>query len=105
MTDNQQVLTTLKIKEIYSAQQIQARIAEMGAEISAEYKDLETPVVIGVMKGAFCFLADLVRHIDINHNLQIELYGSRAMGAPRKAQAKYKRHGLICPTFIIAIFS
>ncbi|MFA6555936.1 MAG: hypothetical protein WCT03_05890, partial [Candidatus Obscuribacterales bacterium] len=42
------------IKTIYSHEQIQKRVAELGAQISADYVELENPVVIGVMKGAFC---------------------------------------------------
>ena len=45
---------------------------ELGLEIGRDYKNLERPVVIGVMKGAFCFLADLVRHINGTDPLQIE---------------------------------
>lgn len=97
MTDNQQVLSTPKIKEIYSAKQIQARIAEMGAEISAEYKNLETPVVIGVMKGAFCFLADLVRHIDITHNLQIEFVRLSSYGGATESSGKVQAPWLDLP--------
>jgi hypoxanthine phosphoribosyltransferase len=97
MTDNQQVLSTPKIKEIFSAKQIQARIAEMGAEISAEYKNLETPVVIGVMKGAFCFLADLVRHIDITHNLQIEFVRLSSYGGATESSGKVQAPWLDLP--------
>ncbi|HEY9778414.1 MAG TPA: hypoxanthine phosphoribosyltransferase [Planktothrix sp.] len=97
MTDKQQVLSTPKIKEIYSSKQIQARIAEMGAEISAEYKNLDTPVVIGVMKGAFCFLADLVRHIDINHNLQIEFVRLSSYGGATESSGKVQAPWLDLP--------
>ena len=34
-----------KITEIYSAEQIQTRIKELGKQISADYKELENPVV------------------------------------------------------------
>ncbi|MBZ0185223.1 MAG: hypothetical protein K8F91_03150, partial [Candidatus Obscuribacterales bacterium] len=65
-------LVANKIREIYSTSQIKERISQLGATISADYKDLENPVVIGVMKGAFCFLADLVREIETESPLQIE---------------------------------
>lgn len=44
-------------------EQIRARVAELGAQISRDYegKDL---VVVGILKGASLFLADLVRQID-----------------------------------------
>lgn len=69
------------IREIYSAQTIQARISELGKEISRDYADKEKPVVIGVMKGAFCFLADLVRNISAKDPLQIEFVRLSSYGA------------------------
>ncbi|HET9623517.1 MAG TPA: hypoxanthine phosphoribosyltransferase [Kofleriaceae bacterium] len=52
--------------ELISADAIAARVAEMGAQITAEYAPLTGKadvVVIGVLKGSVIFLADLVRHI------------------------------------------
>ena len=37
---------------------------ELGSRINADYKDCN-PVIIGVLKGAFVFLADLLRETDI----------------------------------------
>jgi hypoxanthine phosphoribosyltransferase len=70
-----------RIKTLYSAEQIQRRIAEMGEEISADYKSLPAPVVIGVMKGAFCFLADLVRNIHLEETLQVEFVRLASYGS------------------------
>ncbi len=53
------------IKEVLiSKEEIEAKLKEMGAQISKDYegKDL---LLIGVLKGAFIFLADLMRTIDI----------------------------------------
>jgi hypoxanthine phosphoribosyltransferase len=52
--------------ELLSADAIAARVAQLGAEITAEYAPLSRStdvVVIGVLKGSVIFLADLVRHI------------------------------------------
>jgi hypoxanthine phosphoribosyltransferase len=52
--------------ELLSAQTIAARVAELGAQITADYQALSASaevVVIGVLKGSVIFLADLVRHI------------------------------------------
>jgi hypoxanthine phosphoribosyltransferase len=49
---------------LISPSQLQARIAELGAEISKDYAG-KRPAVVGVLKGSFVFLADLVRAIDI----------------------------------------
>lgn len=97
MKDNQQVISSPKIREIYSAAQIQARIAELGKQISADFKDLETPVVIGVMKGAFCFLADLVRHIDINNQVQIEFVRLSSYGSATESSGKVQAPWLDLP--------
>lgn len=44
--------------------QIQARIAELGEILSADYRD-KNPVIIGVMKGVVLFYADMVRKIKV----------------------------------------
>ena len=52
--------------ELISAEAIAARVAELGAQITAEYAPLAKTtdvVVIGVLKGSVIFLSDLVRHI------------------------------------------
>jgi len=52
--------------ELISAEAIAKRVAELGAQITAEYAPLSKQsdvVVIGVLKGSVIFLADLVRHI------------------------------------------
>lgn len=52
------------LEVLYSAETIQSRIAELGAEITRDYagKDL---VLVGVLKGSCVFMADLMRTIDL----------------------------------------
>lgn len=74
--------TALKsIREIYSPEQIRSCVARMGEEISADYADREKPVVIGVLKGALIFMADLVRNIVTNDPLQIEFVRLSSYGS------------------------
>ncbi len=47
---------------------LQARIKELGAQISRDYEG-KRPVLVGVLKGAFVFMADLTRHISIPHEV------------------------------------
>ena len=56
------------IHTIFSEEQIKKRIAEIGAQITNDYKDKEKDgiVVVSVLKGAVIFMADLVRAIDLN---------------------------------------
>src|SRR5690606_36708649 len=49
---------------IVSTEALRARIAEIGAEIIADYTG-RAPLIVGVLKGAFVFMADLSRHIDL----------------------------------------
>jgi hypoxanthine phosphoribosyltransferase len=54
------------LKEILlTEQEIAGRVRELGAEITADYKG-KSPLLIGVLKGCFVFLADLARAIDIS---------------------------------------
>jgi hypoxanthine phosphoribosyltransferase len=43
---------------------LQARIAELGKQITADYQG-RPPLLVGVLKGAFVFMADLARSIDL----------------------------------------
>jgi len=49
---------------LLSSSQIQERIAELGATITADYAGRE-PLLIGVLKGAIMFMSDLARVIDL----------------------------------------
>jgi hypoxanthine phosphoribosyltransferase len=57
---------TQPFEELISAHAIASRVAELGAQITADYAPLTQSaevVVVGVLKGSVIFLADLVRHI------------------------------------------
>lgn len=51
-------------KVIYSEDQIQTRVAELAAEISKDYENQEL-FLIGILKGALFFLADLMRELTV----------------------------------------
>ena len=50
-------------KIIITEEQLQARIAEMGAQLTEEYKD-KFPLAVGVLKGAIPFMTDLIKRFD-----------------------------------------
>ncbi len=60
------------IEVMLSAEQMQARIAELGAQITNDYQG-KNLTLIGIMKGSIFFLTDLARQIDLP--LTIELMG------------------------------
>ncbi|HTU80049.1 MAG TPA: hypoxanthine phosphoribosyltransferase [Solirubrobacteraceae bacterium] len=49
---------------LVSAEDLQRRVAELGQQISTDYRG-HTLLLIGVLKGAVFFLSDLMRYIDI----------------------------------------
>lgn len=50
---------------LISNEEIQKKVAAMGAQISRDYAG-KTPVFVGVLKGCFIFMADLMRYVDID---------------------------------------
>jgi hypoxanthine phosphoribosyltransferase len=48
--------------EVVDAETLAVRVAELAAEIHADYQDRD-PILLGVLKGAVPFLADLSRHL------------------------------------------
>ncbi len=55
--------------ELYPAEQLQTRIAELGEELNQAYKGRD-PLVVSVLNGAFLFTADLVRNLDWDPEIQ-----------------------------------
>jgi hypoxanthine phosphoribosyltransferase len=54
------------IDEMISAKTIAARIEELAREIRAEFDGSDKLVVVGLLRGSFVFIADLVRELDMN---------------------------------------
>ena len=61
--------------------EIQAKLAEMGEKITADYRD-RSLLLVGVLKGAFVVMADLARHIDLP--LQFDFMAVSSYGAATK---------------------
>ncbi len=66
-----------KFSVFYSAEQIGARVRELGAQISRDY-DGERLVLVCVLKGSFVFTADLARAID--GHVRVEFLGVQSYG-------------------------
>lgn len=63
---------------IYDEAAIAARVAELGADITAAYPDGEL-LVLGLLKGSFIFLGDLVRKVE--RPLQVDFLVASSYGA------------------------
>ena len=51
-------------KVLISEEELEAAVGRIGRQISVDYKDRD-PIFIGVLKGCYMFMADLMRHVDI----------------------------------------
>jgi hypoxanthine phosphoribosyltransferase len=70
---------TEELKLLFSKKEIAETVARLAQEISADHENKKV-VLIGVLKGAFVFLADLVRHLTIPVEIEfmrIASYGSQ----------------------------
>jgi hypoxanthine phosphoribosyltransferase len=57
---------------------LQARIRELGAEISADYLDESRPLLVCILKGAYMFLSDLTKEITVPH--EVDFMATSAYG-------------------------
>jgi len=70
--------TVDELKLVISKEDINNRVSEIGEQITREYQDRQL-AVIGILKGAFIFMADLVRKIDLPLEvdfIRLQSYGS-----------------------------
>ena len=67
-----------ELKRILTPEEIGARVQELGSSISDYYDSTPDLLVIGLLKGSFVFLADLVRQIRTPH--EIAFLGTRSYG-------------------------
>ena len=66
------------LEPLLTAEQIQTRVSELGAEIARDYAG-RNPLLLGVLKGACIFISDLMRAMDIPLGMEfmaISSYGS-----------------------------
>jgi hypoxanthine phosphoribosyltransferase len=62
----------------FSREQIDEAVKRVGAEITRDYAD-KKPVIIGVLKGSFMFMADLIREIDLP--CQVDFMAAKSYGS------------------------
>ena len=55
---------------LISAEELEAHVAEIGAQISRDFEGKD-PIFIGVLKGCFIFMADLMRHVSIRCSMDL----------------------------------
>ncbi|MEK6552373.1 MAG: hypoxanthine phosphoribosyltransferase [Bacteroidota bacterium] len=81
---------TEKFIPFLSEEEIQKRIAELGKQISEEYK-AKLPIFIGVLNGSFMFMADLLKNITINCEMdffKLSSYGDEKISSGKVKMVK-----------------
>lgn len=75
---------------LFDEHKISARVHELGQQISAEYEG-KVPVLIGILKGGFMFMADLVRAISIPLELDFMAISSYGAGVTSSGAVKIRK--------------
>lgn len=60
---------------LFSKEELEAKVSELGAILSERYRGKKL-VVIGLLKGSFVFLSDLVRHMDTDMSIEFMVVSS-----------------------------
>ena len=62
--------------------EIETRVRELASQISADYEGRD-PILVSLLKGGFVFLADLIRHITVPHEIDFIKVSSYREGTSR----------------------
>ena len=80
VSSNEEKTDIFSKEVLISREEINSRVEQLGREISKDYQGRELHLV-GVLNGAFMFLADLVRHLSIPCQICF-LQASRTLNVP-----------------------
>ncbi len=70
-----------------SEEQIQKKLRELGEQITRDFKD-KCPILIGILNGSFIFLADLIRYI--NTDVEVDFIRISSYGDGRESSGHIK---------------
>jgi hypoxanthine phosphoribosyltransferase len=76
-----------KLQILFNRQEIESTVSRLAAEISQDYR-AKYPLLIGILKGSFMFMADLLRHLDFP--LEVDFIGLASYGGGRQTSGKIK---------------
>jgi len=70
-------------------EEIAQRVRELGEQISRDYEGRK-PVLVGILKGSFIFLADLLRELDPNLQAEIDFMAVSSYGSKQESSRQPK---------------
>lgn len=84
-----------KLGVLLTRQEIAAKVSQLAAEINKDYHD-KHPLLLGILKGSFMFLADIVRQLDFP--VEIDFIRLSSYGKSSQTSGKVRVvHGLCSP--------
>ena len=78
------------MKVLLSKEEIDARVVELGKEISDRFEGTE-PLFIGILKGSFIFMADLLRNVSLKCSMDFMAVSSYGAGTTTSGAVKINK--------------
>lgn len=78
------------LRVLISEEELRAKVTQLGIQITADYAG-KSPVFIGVLKGCFVFMADLLRHVDLYCDLDFMAVSSYGSGTSSTGAVKINK--------------
>jgi hypoxanthine phosphoribosyltransferase len=82
-----EVVSQLQPKILISGEEIAKTVARLACEINRDYREKQ-PLFIGVLKGSFMFMADLIRQLDLP--LEVEFIRLSSYSAGKETSGKVR---------------
>ncbi len=77
----------VELHVLFDRQEIEATVRRLASEISPDYRN-QNPLLLGILRGSFVFLADLIRHLDFP--LEVDFIGLSSYGSGTQTSGKIK---------------
>lgn len=78
------------LKVLLTEEQIKARCAELGQQISRDYEG-KTPIFLGILRGSYVFMADLLRNVDLYCTMDFMAVSSYGSGTSTTGAVKINK--------------
>jgi len=76
-----------ELRVLFNRREIEAAVRRLASEISQDYRN-KNPVLLGILRGSFVFLADLIRHLDFP--LEVDFIELSSYGSSTQTSGKIK---------------
>lgn len=78
------------INVLISKEEIEAKVTELGRQITEDYAG-RRPIFVGILKGCFVFMADLLRHVDLYCDMDFMAVSSYGSGTKTTGAVKINK--------------